>query len=138
MRFVFFGSRNCHPALASEASECRDLLSTHQGAGFGGWYRRSRHSLSLVRDDIRAFVLAALLLGASTLHAQESVYIPTTAKDSLRLYAFTDTNSVRIDLTVPRAAELRGATARGKIFSVADESLLWSGDIGSVTVDAQG
>ncbi|MDB4892150.1 MAG: glycoside hydrolase family 2 barrel, partial [Gemmatimonadetes bacterium] len=79
-----------------------------------------------------------LLLAAASLHAQDEV-APTARKQvGPVLYAFTDTTSVRVDLVVPKAAELRGATARGKIYSLADESLLWSGDIGSMTVDTQG
>jgi hypothetical protein len=73
-----------------------------------------------------------------TLHAQESVYIPTTAKDSLRLYAFTDTNSVRVDLTVPRLPSSAERRARQDLSASPTKVLLWSGDIGSVAVDAQG
>jgi beta-galactosidase len=94
-----------------------------------------------MRDDIGVSMLAvaaAMMLVVQPLHAQDEV--GPTAKRPVGpvLYAFTDTNSVRVDLTVPKAGELRGATARGKIYSLADESLLWSGDIGSMTVDAQG
>src|SRR5688572_4057816 len=53
---------NCHPAGASEASECRDLP-----AFYSGWRvtrRRSRHSLRSCGMTILAWLLLAIPLGA--------------------------------------------------------------------------
>lgn len=54
------------------------------------------------------------------------------------LLAFTDTNSVRLTLAIPNGAALRGERVRGRITSDANGSTLWSGDLGTVTVGADG
>ncbi|MEO7454904.1 MAG: glycoside hydrolase family 2 TIM barrel-domain containing protein [Gemmatimonadaceae bacterium] len=82
--------------------------------------------------------MCLLFLVAAPLVAQDEVGPAPKRAAGPILYAFTDTTSVRVDLTVPRAAEMNNVVANGKIYSLADESLLWSGEIGHLTVDAQG
>ncbi|MEO8334087.1 MAG: glycoside hydrolase family 2 TIM barrel-domain containing protein [bacterium] len=79
-----------------------------------------------------------LLALAQVAYAQDDVGPAAKRASGPVLYAFTDTTSVRVDLTVPNAAELRGAVARGKIYSLADERLLWSGEVGTLNIDGEG
>jgi hypothetical protein len=78
-----------------------------------------------------------LCLAISGIGAQENVYIPTT-KDGARLYAFTDTSSVRVEFSAPNSAGLNGIVARGRIVSLPDTAVLWTGDLGTIVTDAQG
>lgn len=62
-----------------------------------------------------------------------------TSEPFPHLHAFTDTSSVRVELGLPRARELDGAAVRGRIVSAADTtSTLWSGNLGTLRVEADG
>src|SRR4051812_12295578 len=78
------------------------------------------------------------LLAAAPLQAQDEVGPAPKRAAGPVLYTFTDTTSVRVELTVPNAPALRGAAARGRIVSLADSSTLWSGALGTMQVDAKG
>jgi beta-galactosidase len=75
--------------------------------------------------------LALALFAASAAGAQTSLARPP-------LFAFADTASVRVELALPDAQGLNGAAARARITSAADSSVLWSGDLGALTVGADG
>lgn len=75
--------------------------------------------------------LASLLCGVADPASGQSA-----AK--LKLLAFTDSSSVRIQLSVTDAAALSGEPVRATITAVGDDARLWSGDLGALTVDSVG
>jgi hypothetical protein len=90
---------------------------------------------------IRAAALGvslALTIVASSAHAQDETVVSSKKIVGPQLYAFTDTMGLRVELSVPAAAALQGAAARGRIISAADSSVLWTGALGAMKVDQQG
>lgn len=77
-------------------------------------------------------LLVAALVAAGTVPAHGQGPGP------MRVLAFTDTTSVRIEVSVSGAAELAGAPVRAVITGTADEGALWSGEIGTLAVGADG
>ncbi|HVF39319.1 MAG TPA: hypothetical protein VM939_05415 [Gemmatimonadaceae bacterium] len=55
------------------------------------------------------------------------------AQTSGSLYVFSDTVGARIELTVPVAQAQAGAAVRGTITDAADSSVLWSGNLGTLS-----
>ena len=82
-------------------------------------------------------MLSVLLLGAANPHAQDDVAIAANRVASPQLYAFTDTTSVRVEWSIPAGVALKGVLAHGQLIATADNSTLWSGDVGIATVDAR-
>lgn len=58
--------------------------------------------------------------------------------DTTQLYVFTDTASVRVELTIPGARQPDATAFSGLIRSVVDSSVLWSGPIGRLSVTPDG
>ncbi|MDB4914435.1 MAG: glycoside hydrolase family 2 barrel [Gemmatimonadetes bacterium] len=99
--------------------------------------RICRPAFSASRPFATLVTIALLLLAAASVHAQDEPVI-VSRKAGPVLYAFTDTTSARIELNIPAGAALKGAAATAKIISTADNSTLWSGPIGTITVDDKG
>ena len=70
--------------------------------------------------------------------------VPATVRSQVsdahpHLFAFTDTVGVRMELALPEARALNGATVRGRIVSVGDTTrALWSGSLGTLAVGGDG
>ncbi|MEJ7759876.1 MAG: hypothetical protein WKF55_09855 [Gemmatimonadaceae bacterium] len=58
--------------------------------------------------------------------------------DSATLYVFSDTTGARIELSVPAARRLAGATVRGTVTDASDSTTLWSGNLGTLGVGRDG
>lgn len=85
----------------------------------------------LINRIPHVLILASLLCGAAgRAHGQRAA--------QMKLLAFADTSSVRIQLSVPGAAALAGKPVRAAITAVGDGALLWSGDLGALAVDSAG
>jgi hypothetical protein len=89
----------------------------------------------------RALLAGALLLASTAAHAQDAADISARARAMARrtrVLAFADTASVRLDASVSDGSALVGAPVRATITSVADGSVLWSGEIGRLERGANG
>ncbi len=76
-------------------------------------------------------ILVASILPALIVEAQTSEAHP-------ELLAFSDQNSVRLELNTPSPASLNGAPVIASIVSTLDSSTLWAGEIGKLNVSGDG
>jgi len=58
--------------------------------------------------------------------------------DTTQLYIFVDTASARVELTIPGARQPQSTVFNGIIRNAADSSILWSGTVGKLSIDADG
>ncbi|MEO5902519.1 MAG: glycoside hydrolase family 2 TIM barrel-domain containing protein, partial [Gemmatimonadaceae bacterium] len=61
-----------------------------------------------------------------------------TSQASPRVHVFSDTTSVRVEVVAPADRSLDRSRVTGVINSVADGSTLWAGEVGSLSVGADG
>ena len=89
-----------------------------------------------VATAVGAVALLGCTTGSSPRSPDTDVAGPLTPVE-MQVLAFSDTASVRFEATVPDAAGIAGAVVRGRITSVADGSILWTGTLGEL-VEAEG
>ena len=96
--------------------------------------RSISHTISLF-----ALVTAAGLgCARSASQAPASAVAAGRAPLQMHVLAFADTASVRFEVTVPDGAALAGAPVRGRITSIPDGNVLWTGSLGSLTTGSNG
>ncbi|MEO5579444.1 MAG: glycoside hydrolase family 2 TIM barrel-domain containing protein [Gemmatimonadaceae bacterium] len=81
-------------------------------------------------------VIAGIAFGFLAVVGAGTTAAAQTAGGSL--YVFSDTTGARIDLTIPAARRLAGAVVRGTITDASDTSVIWSGNLGILTIGADG